>query len=278
MRHPSLRAIPLITLAALCGPAVAQTEPPHPLDGLFEQIDELRQTVDTLRLALAQAKLETAQARRERDELWLFIQEHDQMGSDFENYEAVRAAAEQGAVRRRVEETRRQREAAKAQRQSKQRAIRAERDREKAEMDRVQEYRDAGFTPLGFDVYMSNAAYYYHSHDGLSARFDWNGLTGRFLRVYPWINRIDYSSMTVSGSVMNTSENVRDLGIAVTFFDDNGSQVGGEIVQVTNARPNVPYPFTATIAMALNRPFTSTSTYVLYADPSETAGLQTQTN
>ena len=74
--------------------------------------------------------------------------------------------------------------------------------------------------------------------------------------------------MTISGSVMNAAEEVRDIGIALTFFDEAGSQVGGEIIQVNNARPQVPYPFTVPIAMALDRPFDSTSTYVLYADPS----------
>ena len=59
---------------------------------------------------------------------------------------------------------------------------------------------------------------------------------------------------------------MRNLGIAVTFFDENGNQVGGEIIKINNARPDVPYPFTSTIEMALNRPFESSSVYVLYAD------------
>ena len=59
------------------------------------------------------------------------------------------------------------------------------------------------------------------------------------------------------------------IGIAITFFDDNGNQVGSEIIHVNNARPDVPYPFTSTIDMALNRAFSSSSTYVLYADPAE---------
>lgn len=75
--------------------------------------------------------------------------------------------------------------------------------------------------------------------------------------------------MTISGSVLNAAEEMRNIGIAVTFFDENGNQVGGEIIQINNARPDVPYPFTATIEMALNRPFDSSSTYVLYADPVE---------
>jgi hypothetical protein len=45
--------------------------------------------------------------------------------------------------------------------------------------------------------------------------------------------------------------------------------VGHETIQVANARPDVPYPFTAEVKMALNRPFDSSSAYVLYADPIE---------
>ena len=41
-------------------------EPSHPLDALFEELNDLRGTVDALRRALALAKLETAVALRER--------------------------------------------------------------------------------------------------------------------------------------------------------------------------------------------------------------------
>jgi hypothetical protein len=75
--------------------------------------------------------------------------------------------------------------------------------------------------------------------------------------------------MTISGSVLNAGEIARDLAVAVTFFNESGAQVGGEIIQVNAARPGVPYPFTATVTMALDRPFWSASTYVLYADPAE---------
>ena len=84
------------------------------------------------------------------------------------------------------------------------------------------------------------------------------------------MSQIDYSQMTISGSILNAADELRDIGVAITFFDDNGNQVGHEIVQIKNARPNVPYPFTSRIDMALNRAFTSTSTYVLFADPAET--------
>lgn len=286
MKVSLIRAGLLLALVGLYGVTTAQPAPPpepatppttetrpdpepsHPLDALFEELNDLRGTVDALRRALALAKLETAVALRERDELAQFIQDRDEFGRDFERYHAVKTAAELQERRRLAEAAREQREAAQTERASRQRAARAERDRKEAALVRVQEYRDAGFTPLGFDVYMSNAAFNYTTLDGMSARLDWNGLTGRVIRVYPWANRIDFSTMTLSGSVLNASEIVRDIGIAVTFFDDQGTQVGGEIIQVNNARPDVPYPFTTKLDMALNRPFASTTTYVLFADPS----------
>ncbi len=246
---------------------VPTTAPLGPIEMLLQEIEDQQVTVDAVRAALAESKLEAAGWRRELDEIRQFIQDHHEFGRDFEQYKAIKAIAQRDAQSRRLQEAREQRDTRQAERTTRQREFmerRAERD---AELQRVQNFRDAGFSPLGFDVYLSNTAFNYQTHDGINARFDWNPLTGRFLRVYPFSNRIDFSSMTVSGSVMNTADEIRDIGIAVTFFDEAGSQVGGEIVQVNNARPQVPYPFTATLVMALDRPFTSASTYVLYADP-----------
>ncbi len=250
-------------------PTTAPVESSGPLDPfemLLQEIEDLQITVDALRAVLAESKLESAVLHRELDELRQFIQDHHEFGRDFEQYKAIKATTERDAQSRRLQEAREQREARQAERTERQREFMERRSERDAQLQRVQGFRDAGFSPLGFDVFLSNTAFNYQTYDGMNARFDWNLLTGRFLRVYPFSNRIDFSSMTVSGSVMNTADEIRDLGIAVTFFDEAGSQVGGEIVQVNNARPQVPYPFTATIVMALDRPFTSASTYVLYAD------------
>ena len=75
--------------------------------------------------------------------------------------------------------------------------------------------------------------------------------------------------MSISGSILNASSEVRNIGVAMTFFDNHGNQVGSEIVRIDNARPNVPYPFNAKLDMALDRAFSTSSTYVLYADPVE---------
>ncbi len=242
--------------------------PLGPIEMLLQEIEDLQVTVDAVRAALAESKLESAGWRRELDELRQFIQDRHEFGRDFEQYKAIKATAQRDAQSRRLQEARRQRDARHAERATRQREFMTRRAERDAELQRVQNFRDAGFSPLGFDVFLSNTAFNYKTDNGINARFDWNQLTGRFLRVYPFSNRIDFSSMTVSGSVMNTADEIRDIGIAVTFFDEAGSQVGGEIIQVNNARPQVPYPFTATIVMALDRPFTSASTYVLYADPS----------
>ena len=250
-------------------PTTAPAEPLDPIDLLLERIEELGATVDALRTALADSKLDSAASKRELDELRQFIEDHYEFGRDFEQYRAIQATARRDAQRRHLAEARRQRSARQVDRTARQREFMARRTEREAELQRVQGYRRAGFTPLGFDVYMSNAAFNYQTFDGMAARYDWNGLTGHFIRVYPHGPRIDFSSMTVSGSIMSASDEVRDIGIAVTFFDEAGTQVGSEIVQVNNARPEVPYPFTTTIEMALDRPFASTTTYVLYADPSD---------
>ncbi len=283
MRARVTQALAIVAAAILSAPTQAQTQegpeselpttaPAEPLDAidlLLERIEELGATVDALRTALADSKLEAADKQRELDELRQFIEDHYEFGGGFEQYQAIKAITERDAQRRRLAEARQKHAARQTERRARQREFLARRAKREVELERVEGYRRAGFTPLGFDVYMSNAAFNYQTFDGMAARYDWNGLTGHFIRVYPHGPRIDFSSMMVSGSVMSVSDQVRDIGIAVTFFDEAGTQVGSEIIQVNNARPEVPYPFTTTVAMALDRPFASTTTYVLYADPSE---------
>ena len=259
------------------GGAAPQTQPQPPKDPreidpreiLLDEIDRLHGVVDALHRELAQARLDAAESNRQLRELRQFIRDHDALGRDFEQYQAVKAVADRDARRRAAEAARDRREAEQADRYARRRAAQADRERGRAEFNRLKRYRDAGFTALGFDVFLGNASFFYQTTDGTPARVDYDGRIGHYLRLYPYAGggRIDYSSMTVSGSVLNAAEDVRNIGVAVAFFDENGNQVGGEIIQINNARPDVPYPFTATIAMALDRPFTSSTTYVLYADP-----------
>ncbi|MHC4415130.1 MAG: hypothetical protein ACYS0G_07595 [Planctomycetota bacterium] len=241
-------------------------EPRDPLALLLAEIDALQQEIETLRRELAEARLAAAESERELEELRQFVQDHRELGRDFEQYTSIKAIAEREARRRRVEEMRRQREADRVERAERLRNGRSQRAGEEAEAQRRQLYRQAGFTSVGLDVYVGQMAYFYQAEDKVPFRFDYELGLGHYLRFYRPHREIDFSSMTISGTALNAAETVRNIGIAVTFFDEGGNQVGGEIVQINNARPDVPYPFTATLEMALDRPFSSSSTYVLYAD------------
>lgn len=276
------RTSAILVAALLGGSAMSQEAPPapgspvpqaerDPVAVLLEEVDRLLDEVMQLRRELATARLEAVEAQRELKELRQFIQDHHEFGRDFQQYKAIRETAEREARRREAEASRERWEAEKAARRARYEAARAERTQERAQRERLARYADAGFTPLGLDVFVSRMAFFYPSEDQVPYRYDYRAGFGRYQRFYPPYSQIDYSTMTISGSVLNGSEEVRNIGIAITFFDESGNQVGGETVQVNNARPNVPYPFTATLDMALDRPFDSTTTYVLYADPAEPA-------
>lgn len=236
---------------------------------LVDEVQRLMEEVRALRKDLAEARLQAGEAQREIEELRRFIRDHDEYGDDFQQYRAVKAIAEREARQRRAEAARRQREEERAARRARYEAARAQRQAEQAEQKRLERYADAGFSSLGLDVFVGQTAFSYNTIETNPVRIDWDPLIGDYYRPYGPRTRIDFSEMTISGSVLNAAEEMRNIGIAVTFFDENGNQVGGEIIQINNARPDVPYPFTATIEMALNRPFDSSSTYVLYADPVE---------
>ncbi|MHC4217778.1 MAG: hypothetical protein ACYSU7_04900 [Planctomycetota bacterium] len=254
--------------------APEKAEPTDPVRILLAEVDRLYEVIESQRREMAAMKLEAAETWRELEQLRQFVADNEALGRDFRSYRAVKAVAEREARIRRTEEARQRRAADKAQRALRQKEVRAEQDREQAELGRLNHYRDSGFSALGFDVYLGKMSYNYGGRGGGSpTRLDWDFRLGHYMRFYPhtygWGRGVDFSSMTVSGSVLNASTEVRNIGVAVTFFDENGSQVGGEIVQINNARPDVPYPFTTTVAMALNRAFSSASTYVLYADSVE---------
>ncbi|MBG84701.1 MAG: hypothetical protein CMJ40_09165 [Phycisphaerae bacterium] len=242
--------------------------------GLGERTDSavlwrklLDQTIElmTVNRELAKSNLALAGMQNELDDLRQFIMDHDTYGSDFSAYTKV------------VEETRRQARAAairerrareEAQRQKQQEA-RRKLDESKKKSDLEKLYDEKGFAPVGQDVYTSRSAFFYapyEGEDGKTIQYRPTRFGGIKAVSVPENREVDYSSMTISGSVLNGTDQIRNIGVAFTFFDENGNQVGAEIVEIQNARPNVPYPYTRTIDMALNRPFTSHSTYVLYAD------------
>lgn len=251
--------------------AASEKEPEaDPLQLLLDEIQQLHAEILTLRRQVAQAQMASSQAKRELAELRLFIDDHHEFGQDFQQYKAVKAIAEREARARRQEVVRDQREAQRAEGQTRRQAARAERAQREAQARRLADYRRAGFTPLGLDVYVGKMAYYYRSKNTTFYDVEYVPfLSGYFVDPEYRRARPDFSSMTISGSVLNAADEVRNLGVAITFFDENGNQVGSETIQINNARPNVPYPFTSTLTMALNRPFSSSTTYVLYADSAE---------
>ena len=242
--------------------------------GLGERTDSavlwrklLDQTIElmTVNRELAKSNLALAGMQNELDDLRQFIMDHDTYGSDFSAYtkvvEETRRQARAAAIR-----DRRAREEAKRR---KQQDARKKLDESKRKADLEDLYDEKGFAPIGQDVYTSRSAFFYapyEGEDGKTIQYRPTRFGGIKAVSVPENREVDYSSMTISGSVLNGTDLVRNIGVAFTFFDENGNQVGAEIVEIQNARPNVPYPYTRTIDMALNRPFSSHSTYVLYAD------------
>ena len=251
--------------------ATSEKEPEaDPLQLLLDEIQQLHTEILMLRRQVAQAQMASSQAKRELAELRQFIDDHHEFGQDFQQYKAVKAIAEREARERRQAVVRDQREAQRAEGQTRRQAARAERAQREAQARRLADYRRAGFTPLGLDVYVGKMAYYYRAENRTVYDVEYVPLlSGYFVDAEYRRARPDFSSMTISGSVLNAADAVRNLGVAITFFDENGNQVGSETIQISNARPNVPYPFTSTLTMALNRPFSSSTTYVLYADSAE---------
>ncbi|MCA9291523.1 MAG: hypothetical protein KDA25_10365 [Phycisphaerales bacterium] len=247
------------------------------LDGLLADHAALQDEVVRLRASLATAELAAKDARRETEDLRAFIADHEAYGDAFERF---RAFQEDAARRRRQADLAERAEARKAEQ-----AIRAEEARERsmarevadAARQRERELARAGFRSVGTDVYVSQMGFsyrerivpdssgsvyvpYYTYFDG-GSYYSWNpGYDWRYDR------RLDFSAMTISGSILNTSPEVRNIGLAVTFYDEAGAQVGGESIEVASVRPYAPVPFTRELTMAMRRPFYSSSVHVLYAD------------
>jgi hypothetical protein len=246
--------------------------PRSPQNALIEQllgeIAEMRKEVTAMREQLATANLEADLARRELAELEQFIKDNREYGDDFAQYQAIKEIAERDERIRRQQEARARREEEMARRRAQRDMASAQEEAIAAEQAEMERYQRAGFEPLGLDVYLGRTGFFYHSEQQTSSRIEYEPLLGTFLEPVQ-TTYIDYSEMTISGSVLNTSEEVRNLGVAIAFFDRRGNQVGAATVQINNARPKVPYPFTSLVKMALDEPFASSSSWVLYADPVE---------
>ena len=276
---------PVAGLAAQAPPATRPAAPPPSaspspqadtafrVKNLLNIIDGLRAELAAARSEIAQAQLERDQTQRELEELRQFMADHREFGDDFERYHAVLEATQRQAREQEQQAARERREAERAEREARRQAATLDKAQREAESARIAQYRRAGFTPVGLDVFTSRMAYSYETRDVTPSRIDYDPLIGRYTRSYPPYTQVDYSNMRISGSVLNASDQTHNIGVAITFFDEDGNQVGHESIQVNNARPNVPYPFTSTVKMALDRPFDSSSVYVLYADPIDESEL-----
>ncbi len=247
--------------------SVASSSPPMTAqERLRAEIDELLKELQSLRSQLAQAEIRAASAERELEEMQQFIRDHDVYGDAFEEYKVIKEIAEREDRRREAEAARARREAERQARQERVQQAREERQRDREEAEEARRLRAAGFTGIGMDVYISRAAYHYAVRDEVRSRVRFDPFIGFFTTV-DQREKIDFSEMTISGSLLNATDETRNIGVAITFFDENNNQVGAETIHITNARPGVPYPFTAKLNMALNREFSSSTTYVLYSDP-----------
>ena len=251
---------------------VQVTVPSTLTEALLLEIASMKLELDEARQQLARTRLDCDAAQRELAELRQFVADHQRFGNDFQQYQAVKEAALKDAKARESAAARERRAQEKAERDAERAANRSAVDARNAEANRMGRYKRMGFTALGLDVFTSKMAFYYNTKEegGTGALVDYDTIIGHYLQPgFPGQTVIDYSKMTISGSVLNASDTVRNIGVAITFFDESGNQVGHETIEIKNARPDVPYPFTSKIDMALNRAFDSSSTYVLYADAVE---------
>ena len=232
---------------------------------LWQELVDTYSSMLSLRREIAKVELEASSLQKQLDEIRQFILDHETYGPDYAAYTKV------------VEETHRQgRAAALREKREQDQAMRKNRAEVRQQMDAAKDqgeleklYDERGFGPIGQNVYTSRSAFFYgprQGEDGKEVQYRPSHL-GRIQAVtIPSHRELDHSVMTISGSVLNGAPEIRHIGVAITFFDEHGNQVGAEIVEIENARPNVPYPFTRKIDMALNRPFATHSSYVLYAD------------
>ena len=128
----------------------------------------------------------------------------------------MREAAEAEA-RRKLQDANRQRyEQEKQRRRDRMHQAREQRAMEREEALRVNRYRRAGFSPLGLDVLISKVGFHYRTEDGQRSELNYHPLVG--FDYIPVENKsIDFSRMTISGSVLNATNEIRNIGIAIRY-------------------------------------------------------------
>lgn len=234
---------------------------------LFPALVEREAELRAMRHRLADLELQLADLDAQIAEMQAFVLDHDRYGTDFSQYRLVRRQAEQEVRRRAALERRARRQLALQQKEQ----TKADRDAVESVAavgkDLQETLRKMNFGLIGQGVWGSRSAYAYARVDKPGEAVNYNPSPfGRTRITSESRTELDWSKMTISGSVLNAAEETRNIGIAFAFFDEHGNQVGAETVVVNNARSGVPYPFTQKLDMAATKPFASSTSWVLFAD------------
>ncbi len=221
---------------------------------------------------------ELSELREQITELRHFVADHEQFGDDFATYREVLAETKrltnaQIALKRqqRQIEQDRKREESKKKREATAAA-------KKKAKEASQRLTKLGFSAIGQNVYLSKSAYAYPNRTVPEQRVYFQpGPNGDMQPMTTIESReeFDYTKMTISGSLLNGAKITRNVGVAFVFRDQYGNQIGQETVVIENARPDVPYPFTGELVMASDQPFSSMTSWVLFADTAPPATVTT---
>ncbi len=212
------------------------------------------------------------------EELQRFVEDHARYGDDFASYRAImdetkKLTDAQIALKRKTEKIDRDRKREEARKKREEAA--SARKKVKSSNQRLEKL---GFAAIGQDVYLSKSAYVYASRTVPDQRVYYQpGPNGEMQQMTSSENReeMDYSKMTISGSLLNAAKITRNIGVAFVFRDEHGNQIGQETVVIENARADVPYPFTGELIMASSQPFSSMTSWVLFADTAPPAAVTT---
>ncbi len=243
-----------------------------PIDELLALYEKAMEEITALKTEVGQLTLELKKATRERDELKLFIANHDAYGADFEKYAISEEEKRQAVAAAKARE-------ARAKRDERKRRMQALREQRIAELDnrgsgavngkdddpwaeRAKVLVRAGYRRIGDFVFVGQMGYVYNSETETEYRYS-PFLQGWYTDEH---KDIDYTQLTLSGTIVHATDGLHDLSIAIAFYDENGGQIGQTTVRVDGARPGTPYPFTSEIQMAADIPFADYNAWVLYSD------------
>ncbi|MFW5653498.1 MAG: hypothetical protein ACOC0P_05585 [Planctomycetota bacterium] len=283
---PSILTVALLQQdrSGAAGGSVPPAPPTRSLDDLtitelVERVRELEHENARLRMTNAELELRLAESQEQYENLESFITDHDTYGTAFEEYTLfrelreremrARAAADAKARREAEREARRQRALEARERHRREQSARrggptdVAGDPEAEAARREEVLRRAGYTRVGEAVYVSEMGTSYRTEKDREVRYSY------LLKTW-YVDEdeiVDFSDMTLSGTVIHAADDTHDLAVAIAFFNEGGGQIGETVVRVEGARSGVPYPFTSKIAMAADQPFDSYTAWVLYFDP-----------